>query len=56
MNPAAAPTERPSQILRAGVTPPSRRGGSGRSLDDVERMPRRKIKAKADDGCAVCHL
>lgn len=28
----------------------------GRSLDDVERMPRRQIKAKADDGCAVCHL
>lgn len=28
----------------------------GRSLDDVEKMPRRRIKAKADDGCAVCHL
>ncbi|HEX8481122.1 MAG TPA: phosphoadenosine phosphosulfate reductase family protein [Allosphingosinicella sp.] len=28
----------------------------GRSLDDVERMPRRSIKAKDDDGCAICHL
>lgn len=28
----------------------------GRSLDDVERMPRRAIKAKDDDGCAICHL
>jgi type IV pilus assembly protein PilB len=35
MNPAAAPTERPSQVHRPGVTPPSRRGGSGRTLDDV---------------------
>jgi hypothetical protein len=28
----------------------------GRSLDDVEKMPRREIRAKDDDGCAVCHL
>ncbi len=28
----------------------------GRSLDDVENMPRRAVKSKADDGCAVCHL
>ncbi len=35
MNPTQAPTERPSQIRRPGVTPPSRRGGSGRSLDEV---------------------
>jgi hypothetical protein len=28
----------------------------GRSLDDVERMPRRAVSAKAEDGCAVCHL
>jgi type IV pilus assembly protein PilB len=35
MNPAAAPTERASQVHRPGVTPPSRRGGSGRTLDDV---------------------
>lgn len=28
----------------------------GRSLDDVERMPKRAVKAKAEDGCAVCHL
>ncbi len=35
MNPAAPPTERPSQIRRPGVTPPSRRGGSSRTLDEV---------------------
>lgn len=28
----------------------------GRSLDDVERMPRRAVRAKNEDGCAVCHL
>lgn len=28
----------------------------GRSLDDVERMPRRAVSAKSEDGCAVCHL
>ena len=28
----------------------------GRSLDEVAAMPRRSIKAKADDGCAICHL
>ncbi|MFG1392324.1 phosphoadenosine phosphosulfate reductase domain-containing protein [Xanthobacter agilis] len=29
----------------------------GRSLDDLEQMPRRTVKAKSDDdGCAVCHL
>jgi 3'-phosphoadenosine 5'-phosphosulfate sulfotransferase (PAPS reductase)/FAD synthetase len=29
----------------------------GRSLDDVEKMPRRTIKAKSDeDGCMICHL
>ena len=28
----------------------------GRTLEDVERMPRRAVKSKADDGCAVCHL
>lgn len=28
----------------------------GRSLDDVAKMPRRKVKAKSEDGCAVCHL
>lgn len=29
----------------------------GRSLDDVERMPRRAVKAKSDEeGCAICHL
>lgn len=29
----------------------------GRSLDDVERMSRRALKAKSDDaGCAICHL
>jgi type IV pilus assembly protein PilB len=35
MTPTTAPTERPSQVRRPGVTPPSRRGGSGRTLDDV---------------------
>ncbi len=34
-SPTQAPTERPSQIRRPGVTAPSRRGGSGRSLDEV---------------------
>ncbi len=28
----------------------------GRSLDEVAEMPRRSVKAKADDGCAICHL
>ncbi len=29
----------------------------GRSLNDVEKMPRREIKAKSDeDGCVICHL
>ncbi|MFC7737575.1 phosphoadenosine phosphosulfate reductase family protein [Roseomonas sp. GCM10028921] len=28
----------------------------GRSLDDVENMPLRAVRSKADDGCAVCHL
>ncbi|WP_292411990.1 phosphoadenosine phosphosulfate reductase family protein [Mesorhizobium sp.] len=28
----------------------------GRSLEDVERMPRREVQAKEEDGCAVCHL
>ncbi len=29
----------------------------GRSLNDVEKMPRRAIKPKSDeDGCAICHL
>ncbi|ACL55671.1 phosphoadenosine phosphosulfate reductase family protein [Methylobacterium nodulans] len=29
----------------------------GRSLDDVEKMSRRTLKAKSDeDGCAICHL
>ncbi|TIQ56694.1 MAG: phosphoadenosine phosphosulfate reductase, partial [Mesorhizobium sp.] len=29
----------------------------GRSLDDVEKMPRKKMKPKSDDdGCAICHL
>jgi len=29
----------------------------GRSLSDVEKMPRRAVKAKSDDdGCAICHL
>lgn len=28
----------------------------GRSLDDVERMPRRTVRTKSEDGCAVCHL
>lgn len=29
----------------------------GRSLDDLEKMPRRKLKPKSDeDGCAICHL
>jgi Phosphoadenosine phosphosulfate reductase family len=28
----------------------------GRSLEDVERMPRRAVQAKSEDGCAVCHL
>lgn len=28
----------------------------GRSLDDVENMPRRAVRSKAEDGCAVCHL
>lgn len=29
----------------------------GRSLDDVEKMPRRAVKAKSDEeGCALCHL
>lgn len=28
----------------------------GRSLDDLEKMPRRRMVAKAEDGCAVCHL
>jgi type IV pilus assembly protein PilB len=35
MTPQTAPTERPSQVRRPGVTPPSRRGGSGRTIDDV---------------------
>lgn len=28
----------------------------GRSLDDVEHMPRRSVRSKSEDGCAVCHL
>jgi hypothetical protein len=29
----------------------------GRSLGDVEKMPRRALKAKSDEeGCAICHL
>ena len=29
----------------------------GRSLEDVEHLPRRPIRSKADeDGCAICHL
>jgi hypothetical protein len=28
----------------------------GRSLEDIQRMPRRSAPAKMDDGCAVCHL
>jgi len=29
----------------------------GRSLEDVERMPRRQLRSKSDeDGCAICHL
>lgn len=29
----------------------------GRSLDDIEKMPRRKLKPKSnEDGCAICHL
>ena len=28
----------------------------GRSLDEVAEMPRRSVKAKGDDGCAICHL
>ncbi len=36
MNPPMSTAEAsPSQIRRPGVTPPSRRGGSGRTLDDV---------------------
>ena len=37
MNPPPPPTAEatPSQVRRAGVTPPSRRGGSGRRMDDV---------------------
>jgi 3'-phosphoadenosine 5'-phosphosulfate sulfotransferase (PAPS reductase)/FAD synthetase len=28
----------------------------GRSLEEVERMPRRAVRAKDEEGCAVCHL
>ena len=35
MNPPAAPTQSTSQVRRVGVTPPSRRGGTGRTLDEV---------------------
>lgn len=29
----------------------------GRSLEDIEQMPRRQLRSKADeDGCAICHL
>ena len=29
----------------------------GRSLEDVEHMPRRELRSKSDeDGCAICHL
>ena len=36
MNPPPPTAEAtPSQVRRPGVTPPSRRGGSGRRLDDV---------------------
>jgi 3'-phosphoadenosine 5'-phosphosulfate sulfotransferase (PAPS reductase)/FAD synthetase len=29
----------------------------GRSLDDVEKMPKRAVKTKSDEeGCAICHL
>ena len=29
----------------------------GRSLEDVERLPRRTLKSKSDEeGCAICHL
>ena len=36
MNPPPSTAEvSPSQIRRTGITPPSRRGGSGRRLDDV---------------------
>lgn len=30
---------------------------NGRSLDNVEKLPRRAVKAKSDtEGCAICHL
>ena len=30
---------------------------AGRSLEDVEHMPRRQVRTKSDeDGCAICHL
>ncbi len=30
---------------------------AGRSLEDVEHMPRRQVRSKSDeDGCAICHL
>src|SRR4051794_34717415 len=35
MNPPSTAEASHSQIKRPGVTPPSRRGGSGRRLDDV---------------------
>lgn len=28
----------------------------GRSLDQIAAMPRRAVKAKDEDGCAICHL
>jgi hypothetical protein len=28
----------------------------GRSLEEIERMPRRAVQAKDEEGCAVCHL
>lgn len=28
----------------------------GRTLDDVTRLPRRAMRAKDDEGCAICHL
>jgi 3'-phosphoadenosine 5'-phosphosulfate sulfotransferase (PAPS reductase)/FAD synthetase len=55
--------ERHPELFEKAKTYESGRNGrrytwvDGRSLSDVERMPRREMKPKSDDdGCAICHL
>jgi 3'-phosphoadenosine 5'-phosphosulfate sulfotransferase (PAPS reductase)/FAD synthetase len=55
--------ERHPELFEKAKTYESGRNGrrytwvDGRSLSDIERMPRRAMKPKSDDdGCAICHL